>query len=101
MQHATIVKTGLLIGCLLGGWALAQQTTALPTITLDQSVHFLAPDETDVEAQACMYQVESAGEMRLRLSPHGGGMPLLMRYVCFRPRETEATITRVLNLSFI
>lgn len=46
---------------------------------LDRSVHFLTPDGTDIEVPAGTYQVETAGETRLRLSPVAGGAALLIR----------------------
>lgn len=79
MQRSNLLKAGLLIGCLVGGWALAQQAIPLSTVIFDRPVHFMDPDGNDVAARADTYQVESVGELRLRLSPASGGTPLLIQ----------------------
>lgn len=79
MPRSILVRAGLLIACLLAGWALAQQAVSLATVTLDRSVHFTAPDGSDVEVQAGIYQIEPAAERRLRLTPVGGEAALLLQ----------------------
>lgn len=78
MRYSTIINTVLLAAWLVGGWALAQQTATLATVTLDRSIHFIASDGSDIEVQAGTYHVESAGESRLRLSSTDGGASLLI-----------------------
>ncbi|MBA5866426.1 MAG: hypothetical protein GDA67_06985, partial [Nitrospira sp. CR1.3] len=79
MRYATIAKTGLLIGCLVGGWAVAQQATTPSTVSFDRPIHFLTSDGSDVEVQAGTYQVEAAEEQRLLLTPTNGGTPRLIQ----------------------
>src|SRR5262245_53048492 len=79
MRHSTPVNVGLLIACLVGGWALAQQAAQQSTITFDRPVHFMAPDGSDVEVRTGSYHVESAGEQGLRLSPTNGEAQLLIQ----------------------
>jgi len=78
-KRASIVKAVLLIACLVGGWALAQQASSPQTVTFGRPVHFLAPDGSDVEVEAGAYEVDSPGELRLRLSPVAGAAPLFIQ----------------------
>ncbi len=78
MPRSILVKAGFIIGSILGGWALAQQTDLPPTVTFDRQVHFIAPEGSHIEVQSGTYQVERAGELRLRLRPADGGAPHLI-----------------------
>jgi hypothetical protein len=53
----------------------------LPTIVLDQRLHFLTVDGSDVVAEPGTYRVEQAGETQLRLVPTEGKEPLLIQAV--------------------
>lgn len=55
------------------------QAASPSTVTLDEPLHFTAPDGSDVEVPTGTYQVEPTGELRLRLSPASGGAPLLIQ----------------------
>lgn len=88
MRCLPVALPGFLIVSVLGAWTLAQQAALVPTVTLDRSVHFSAPDETDIEAQAGMYQIESAGESRLRLTPVAGGPALVIQAMTTTHTET-------------
>ncbi len=79
MRWSKLANTALLMAWLVAGGALAQQAATLPTVTLDRSVHFIAPDGTDVEVPTGTYQVETAEEHRLRLTPTDGGEPVTIQ----------------------
>lgn len=79
MHYFTIVNTFLLIAWLVAGGVLAQPAATLPTVTLDQSVHFTSPEGNDVEVPPGTYHVESAGESRLRLNSSDGGAAFLIQ----------------------
>ncbi|BFU94113.1 MAG: hypothetical protein NTNFB02_08350 [Nitrospira sp.] len=96
MRYSAVAKIGLVIACLVAGWALAQQAASQQTVTFDRPIHFTAPDGSDLEVPAGPYQVEPAGESRLRLSPTSGGAPFLIQA---QPTTHEASLELPLALA--
>jgi hypothetical protein len=54
----------------------AAAVSGAPAITLEKTVHFTAPDGSDVQVPAGAYRVEQAGDKQLRLLPTTGQPPV-------------------------
>jgi hypothetical protein len=70
---------GLALCGVLGGCASIKEGSGSPTVSLDQTVYFMTPDQGDAIATPGLYRVDVSEPSRLRLDPGEGKNALVIQ----------------------
>ncbi|MDH3503812.1 MAG: hypothetical protein OEZ41_04010 [Nitrospirota bacterium] len=96
MNRLSGCSLGSIFALALGTWVLCMGLNpvaeAAPIITLEQSVHFLESDGSDVMVEAGTYEVETLVGSRLRLNVEGGDTLFLDAHATTHSEEIEAPL---------
>lgn len=94
MRRRILALIGLALCPLLGACAGLKDTPpASPVVLLDRAVYFINPEGSDAVASPGLYDVEPAGESRLRLIPgHGKNVLVVQAMVMTHQEEIPSAV---------